>query len=171
LAPADMVRRARAEDYPAIFSIYNYYVENSVSAFDLRPRSSDSDPKWIEEHDENHPIIVVEEGGDIRGWASLSSWSPHEAYDHTVELSFFVDSRYRRRGYGKTLFSRILRTAEELGYHCVVSRVAEGNDASRKMHEKAGFLYVGVMKEVGGKFGRWLDVHVYQKVINAQRKP
>jgi phosphinothricin acetyltransferase len=54
----------------------------------------------------------------------------------------------------------------ELGHHAVISRVAEGNEASRRMHENAGFSYVGAMSEVGRKFGRWLDVHIYQKLVH-----
>lgn len=161
-----MIRRAEPDDHSSILSIYNYYVERSVSAFDLRPRSLDSDRGWIEDHDDAFPLIVAEERGSIRGWASLSRWAPHEAYMYTVELTLFVHPEFRNRGYGKALFSAVLRMAEEIGYHCVISRIAEGNDVSRSMHEKAGFSYVGVMREVGRKFDRWLDVYLYQKIID-----
>jgi L-amino acid N-acyltransferase YncA len=160
-----MTRRAELKDHAAILSIYNHYVERSVSAFDLKPRSLDENLKWFQEHDESHPIIVAEDGGEVCGWASLSRWAPHEAYAHTVELSVFVHPGFRGRGHGRALFAEILRMAAELGHHCVVSRVAEGNEASRTMHENAGFSYVGVMSEAGRKFGRWLDVHIYQKII------
>lgn len=161
-----MIRRAELKDNAAIVSIYNYYVETTVAAFDLRPRSPDEGMEWFEAHDDRHPIIVAEDGGEVCGWASLSRWAPHEAYEHAVELSVFVHPRFLRRGYGKALFSHILQMAAELGHHTVVSRVAEGNEVSRKMHENAGFSCVGTMKEVGRKFDRWLDVHIYQKIIH-----
>lgn len=160
-----MIRRAEPKDHAAILSIYNHYVERSVSAFDLEPRSPGESLKWFEGHDDRHPIIVVEDEGEVCGWASLSQWAPHEAYAHTVELSVFVHPRFTKRGYGRDLIAEILRMAAELGHHSVISRVAEGNEASRRIHENAGFSYVGVMSEVGRKFGRWLDVHIYQKII------
>jgi L-amino acid N-acyltransferase YncA len=161
-----MIRRAELKDNAAIISIYNYYVEKTVAAFDLKPRTFDKGIQWFEAHDDLHPIIVIEKGEEICGWASLSKWAPHEAYDHTVELSIFVHPRVLRLGYGNALLSRILIMSEKIGHHSVVSRVAEGNEVSRKMHEKAGFSCIGVMKEVGLKFDRWLDVYIYQKIIN-----
>jgi phosphinothricin acetyltransferase len=161
-----MIRRAEPRDHPAILSIYNHYVERTVSAFDLEPRSLDESLKWFEGRDDRHPIIVAEDDGEVCGWASLSRWAPHGAYAHAVEISVFVHPRFKGRGHGRGLMAELLRLAAELGHHAVISRVAEGNEASRRMHENAGFSYVGTMSEVGRKFGRWLDVHIYQKLID-----
>lgn len=159
-----MIRRATIEDLPRILEIYNYYVENTTLAFDWEPRTHDKGVLWFESHDERHPIIVQDD--PVGGWASLSEWAPHEGYMQTAELSIFVDRNQRGNGLGRELFNSILRIAGELDYHCIISRITEGNDVSRRMHEKSGFRYIGHMNEVGLKFDKWLNVHLYQKVLN-----
>lgn len=164
-----MIRRAHIDDLPDILEIYNHYVYTSVMAFDVKPRNDDEGCRWFAKHTGEHPIIVSEHDRNICGWASLSPWAPHGAYLHTVELSLFVHPEYQRRGFGNALFAEIIARAGKLGYHCVISRITDGNDLSRSMHEKAGFTYTGIMREVGWKFERWLDVHVYQLILDTRK--
>ncbi|KNF07216.1 L-methionine sulfoximine/L-methionine sulfone acetyltransferase [Gottschalkia purinilytica] len=159
-----MIRRATINDLKYILDIYNFYVMNSVSSFDTSIRTVEGGEKWFNEHDDKYPIIVYEDN-DIEGWASLSKWASHDGYIGTVELSIYVKHDSKGKQIGKKLFESIIKKAKELNYHCIISRITEGNEVSRKMHENYGFTYIGVMKEVGKKFDKYLDVHLYQYII------
>ncbi len=159
-----MTRLAKEKDLPHILDIYNYYVKNTSLAFDTETRDLRKGKIWFNNHDDRHPIIV-DNSMPINGWASLSEWSSHGGYQLTAELTIFVENKCHGKGIGKKLFSDIINRAKNLGYHCIISRITEGNEISRKIHEKARFRYIGIMKEVGKKFDKWLDVHIYQKIL------
>ena len=112
-----------------------------------------------------YPIIVAELDGHVVGWASLGPWSDRPAYRETAESSFYVHPEHRGLGIGRKLKSAILEEARLAGLHVVLARVAEGNAASLHLNEAFGFEHVGIMKEVGIKFGRRLDVHLMQKIV------
>jgi L-amino acid N-acyltransferase YncA len=102
----------------------------------------------------------------VVGWTSLSRFSDRSAYDETAETSFYVKSSLRGRGIGRALKAAIISEARRNGFHSLLARVAEGSDASRHLNETFGFVAVGTLKEVGRKFGRRLDVHVMQLMLN-----
>jgi L-amino acid N-acyltransferase YncA len=158
------IRDAGSLDVPAIVDIYNESVTTSTATFDTTPRTVDDYSAWFSSHDERHPIIVAETDGIIAGWASLSRYSDRAAYDGTAEVSLYVRGSHRRRGIGKRLFFSILDRGRTVGLHTVISRIAEGNDVSVALHESAGFFIVGVMRQVGRKFGRLLDVVIMQHI-------
>ena len=101
----------------------------------------------------------------VVGSASLTQWSDRCAYADTAETSFYVHSSHRRRGIGRQLKEAIIEEARRLGYHTLIARVAEGSEESLHLNERAGFVYVGTLKQVGRKFGRLLDVHILQKML------
>ena len=102
----------------------------------------------------------------VLGWASLSQWSDRCAYSDTAELSLYVKEEYRGQGIGNELMSAILEAGRGAGLHSILARVADRNEVSVKVHESAGFATVGVMREVGWKFGRLLDVLLMQIVFD-----
>lgn len=110
-------------------------------------------------------MFVLEVDGRIAGWASLTAWSDRKAYAGTAETSFFVHSSYHGRGYGKRLKLALVDAAREIGLHTLIARVAEGSDASVHICRSAGFERIGTMKQVGHKFGRYLDVDVFQLLL------
>jgi phosphinothricin acetyltransferase len=110
-------------------------------------------------------VLVAEREGRVVGWASLSAWSDRCAYRDTAESSFYVEDRYRGQGVGRKLKLAIVEAAERAGLHVILARIAEGNIASVHLNEECGFEHVGVMKEVGFKFGRRLSVRLMQKVL------
>jgi L-amino acid N-acyltransferase YncA len=109
-------------------------------------------------------VIVAVTDKKITGWASLSRWSDRCAYDSTAELSVYVDAEERGKGIGRLLMSSIVEEGRRAGLHTLISRISEGNEISVKMHEQMGFTHIGVMKEVGKKFGKLLDVLMMQKI-------
>ena len=156
------IRFAALEDLGAITQIYNEAVVNSVAAFDTEPKTLDEQKSWFANHGSRSPILVAELDDLIVGWASLSKWSDRCAYSDTAEISIYVRQGYRGKGIGKKLIDAILREVKKVRLHVVIARIAEGNDISMQLHLAVGFEYIGTMKEVGRKFGKFLDVHLLQ---------
>ena len=159
------IRPARLSDIPAITEIYNEAILSTTATFDTDPKTVEDRTKWFSTHDERHPMIVAVADDAVVGWASLSAWSDRTAYDGTAETSFYVAESYRNRGIGRKLKQAIIDEAIRLGYHTLLARVAEGSDISLHLNKSFGFETVGVMKQVGKKFGRLLDVHLLQKML------
>ncbi|MFH5185425.1 GNAT family N-acetyltransferase [Paenibacillus sp. TAB 01] len=159
------VRRAAKQDVAAIVEIYNEAVLNTVATFDTVPRTLEQQEAWFDAHGERHPILVAELDGAVVGWASLNPYSDRLAYERTAELSLYIHSSHRGQGIGQQLMTAVLETGKAAGLHTVLSRITEGNASSIYMHEKYGFAHVGVMKEVGTKFDRLLDVIMMQKML------
>jgi phosphinothricin acetyltransferase len=159
------IRRAVLSDVPAITAIYNDAVLTTTATFDTEPKSVEERADWLSAHDDRHPVLVAVIGDDVVGWACLSKWSDRPAYDGTAETSFYVAAEHRGRGIGRRLKEAIIAESRRLGYHTLIARVAEGSEASRHLNERAGFVHVGTLREVGRKFGRWLDVDVMQLML------
>jgi phosphinothricin acetyltransferase len=158
------IRKARAEDVPAITEIYNDAITNTVATFDKEQKTLEEQRQWFDSHGKRYPILVALLEEEVVGWASLSSYSDRCAYADTVEISVYVLDGFRGRGVGKELTGRVLKAGEEAGLHTVLARIESGNAASIHIFEKFGFEHVGVMKEVGFKFGRLLDVSIMQLI-------
>ena len=159
------IRRAGDGDAAAIADIYNEAILTTTSTFDTEPKSVEERLAWLGQHDDRHPVYVLEVDGRVAGWASLTAWSDRTAYAGTAETSFFVHSEFHGRGYGKRLKFALVDAAREIGLHTLIARVAEGSDASVHICRQAGFERIGTMKQVGYKFDRYLDVDVFQLLL------
>jgi L-amino acid N-acyltransferase len=159
-------RLAEPRDAEATRAIYNLEVVETTVTFDLVPRSLAEQRAWIAEHSGGHPAIVaVDEAGEVRGFASLSPFRPRPAYAPTVEDSVYVHRESRGHGIGEVLLRDLLGLATDNGFHSVMARIVGGHDTSIALHERCGFGQVGCEREVGRKFGRWLDVVLMQKML------
>lgn len=159
------IRPAVLADLDGITEIYNNAILETVATFDTEPKTRQEQETWFAEHGDRYPLLVAEEDGIIVGWASLSQWSDRCAYMDTAESSLYVRKECRGRGIGKKLGQAIIDTGRLAGLHTVIARVAEGNEISIHLFESTGFEPIGVMKEVGLKFGRRLDVYLLQKIL------
>jgi phosphinothricin acetyltransferase len=164
--PSVTIRRAEMEDASAIAEIYNEAILTTTATFDTELKSVEDRARWLQEHDERHPVLVADVNGKVVGWASLTRWSDRRAYDDTAETSFYVHSTHRGQGIGRRLKDAIIEEARRLGYHTLIARIADGSRESIHLNERAGFVHVGTLKEVGRKFGRLLDVHIMQKMLD-----
>jgi phosphinothricin acetyltransferase len=162
---AILARAAVPADRERIMEIYNQAVLATTATFDTRPRTLAEQQEWWERHGGRHPVLVAEADGTVAGWASLSPYSDRAAYDRTVELSVYIDEEWRGRGAGRLLVGEIIGLARPLGHHVVLSRITAGNAASVHLHEVFGFFRVGTLREVGEKFGRLLDVEIWQLIL------
>lgn len=160
------IREAGMSDIPAITEIYNEAILNGVATFDTETKTIENRMEWFKQHDGKHPVLVSVYQTEVVAWASLSRWSDRAAYDGTAEVSVYVHKDYRSLGIGSALFKYLVEMAETLGLHYLLSRITQGNDTSIRLHERNGFNTVGVMHEVGHKFGSYLNVTLMEKVIN-----
>jgi L-amino acid N-acyltransferase len=159
------IRLAERRDAEAIRAIYNREVMASTVTFDMVPRTLDEQVQWIDEHAGGHPAVVAEADGTVVGFGSLSPYRPRPAYATTVENSVYVDPAHQGRGVGRAILTELVRRAADHGFHSVVARIVGGHEASIALHAACGFATVGVEREVGRKFGRWLDVVVMQRML------
>jgi L-amino acid N-acyltransferase YncA len=159
------VRPATIDDAEAIRTIYNTEVTGSVHVFDLVPRTLAEQQAWLADHAGVHPAIVAVEGGAVAGFGSLSPFRPRPAYATSVEDSIYVEADHRGKGVGKLLLTELLRLAGDFGFHAVFGRIVGHNEVSIAVHRSCGFELVGVEKEVGRKFGQWLDVVEMQRLV------
>lgn len=158
------IRRAQSRDVEAITEIYNEAILTTDATFDTELKTVAEQRAWFDTHGHKNPVTVVEIDGHVRGWASLSQWSTRCAYSDTAEISLYVKEEYRHRGIGELLMQAILAEGEKVGLHTILSRITYGNFVSIHLHEKYGFEHIGVMKEVGRKFDKLLDVCLLQKI-------
>ncbi len=159
------IRRAQFADAAAIADVYNEAILTTTATFDTEPKTTEDRAEWLRSHDAKYPVLVAEADGQVVGWACLTRWSDRPAYDGTAETSFYVHSTHRGQGIGRMLKEAIVEEARRIGYHTLIARVAEGSQESLHLNERAGFVQVGVLKEVGRKFGRWLDVYILQLML------
>lgn len=160
-----MIRRADKKDIEAIREIYNDAVLNTTATFDIEPRTYEQQVEWFKQHDNKFQILVDEVNTVISGWASLSRWSDRPAYEGTAENSVYVKKEFQRKGIGRKLLSALIQNARENGLHTIIARIAEDNETSIRMHAESGFIIIGVMKEAGRKFDRYIDVTLMQKIL------
>ena len=160
-----VIRAAERRDADGIRTIYNHYVNESTTLFDMVPRTLDEQVQWIDEHAGGHPAVVADLDGAIVGFGSLSSFRSRPAYNTTVEDSVYLLTEHQGRGIGRLLLEELLRLASAHGFHSVIARITGDNDASIALHRACGFEIVGIEREVGRKFGQWLDVVEMQKML------
>ena len=161
------VRLATTADAEAIRTIYNEAVLTSTVTFDLRPRSLAEQEAWLEARGGAHAVLVAVDPADDRvvGFASLSPYRDRPAYATTVEDSVYIAADQRGRGVGRLLLGSLVDVATDHGFHTMIGRIVGGHDASIALHRSCGFDLVGTEREVGRKFGRWLDVVVVQRLL------
>ena len=163
--PGVTVRLARHDDAEAIRTIYNLEITESTVTFDLVPRTPEDQHAWLAEHGGVHPAVVAESGGEVVGFGSLAPYRSRPAYATTVEDSVYVRRDARGLGCGRAIVSELVRLATIHGFHAIMARVVGGHEASIALHRACGFELVGVEREVGRKFGRWLDVVVMERML------
>ena len=164
-SPPVEVRLARPSDAEAIRSIYNLEVTTSTVTFDLVPRSLAEQQAWLAARSGAHAVVVADDGRGVLGFASLSPYRDRPAYSTTVEDSVYVRRDAQGLGVGNALLGELVALAAVHGFHAVMARIVAGHEASIGLHRRHGFELVGTEREVGRKFGRWLDVVLMQRLL------
>ena len=161
-----VIRRATLADVSAITDIYNEAILTTTATFDIEPKTTDERRGWLAARTDRFPVLVAEVDGEVVGWTSLTRFSERAGYDDTAETALYIHSAFRDKGIGRQLKAEMIDEAGRLKFHTLIVRVTEDSDASIHLNEAFGFVLVGTVKEAGRKFGRLLDVHLMQKMLD-----
>ncbi len=165
------MRAVGAADAPTITAIYNHYIKHSTATFEetlLEPDQLLARMAAVQRA--GLPWLVVEHGDKVQGYAYATPWRERTAYRHSVEVSAYVDPAQARSGAGSMLYRGLIESLARAGQHSLIGVVTLPNAASAAFHEKMGFSQVAHLKEVGYKFGKWLDVGYWQRLVAYTRK-
>jgi L-amino acid N-acyltransferase YncA len=161
------IRPAVVTDAEAVLEIYNAEVLGSIATFDLVPRSIEEQRAWITDRSGAHAVLICEdENGVICGFGALSPYRDRSGYSTTVEDSVYVHADHRGKGLGRLILDAVVETARAHGFHAVMAKIAGGHQVSIDLHLAAGFDIVGREREVGRKFGKWLDVVLMEQLLS-----
>ena len=162
------IRAAKLGDLGAITGIYNEAILTTSATFDTQPKTDEEQRTWFNSHGSKRPVIAAELDNKVVGWASLSEWSDRCAYTDTAEISMYVKQEFRGKGIGRQLLQAIVAEGEKVGFHTVLARINTGSGVSIHLHRSVGFEQIGIMREVGRKFGKRLDICLMQKIYPAR---
>ncbi len=160
------IRPAEASDAEALMAIYNPVVQTSTATFDLVPRTLEQQLDWLADRSGARVVLVAEaEDRSVAGYAAISPYRERAAYATTVEDSVYVHPDHQGRGVGRMLLEAMVDTARAHGFHAMMARIVADHEASIALHAVCGFEIVGHEREVGRKFGRWLDVTLMERLL------
>lgn len=166
-----MIREAQPGDAQAICDIYNPYVLGTTITFEEEAVSPGGMAGRMAEVQAVFPWLVLEEGGEVLGYAYAGKWKARSAYRHTVESTIYLRQGEAGRGQGRLLYTALLEGLGERQVHAVIGGITQPNPASVGLHEALGFRKVGHLSEVGWKFGRWLDVGYWELILESPSGP
>ena len=158
---------------PEILAIFNDAIARSTALYEYCPRTLEFMTAWFDGKERgNYPVVgAADDTHRLLGFASYGPFRPHPAYKYTVEHSVYVDAAHRGQGIGGLLLAAIVERARQQGYHNIVGGIDRDNDASIRLHERLGFERCGSVRHAGFKFGRWLDLVFYQRILDTPANP
>jgi len=167
------VRDADTTHIDGIVAIYNDAVENTTAIWNEKTVDAANRSAWLAERQRvGYPVLVaIDAQGEVAGYASFGDWRAFDGYRHTVEHSVYVRQDCRGAGIGKALMAALIERARAIGKHVLVAAIEAGNTGSIELHKKLGFEPVGLLSEVGTKFGVWLDLVFLQLKVDARTEP
>ena len=166
------IREAREADLPALLAIYNHVILNTTAVYTYQPQTMDARKAWYAEKlAAGYPVFVAEEDGKVIGFSSYGPFRAWPAYKYTIENSVYVTEEQRGKGVGKLLIKPLIDSAKAKSYHAVIAGIDSLNDSSIRLHASFGFVEVANFKQVGYKFGRWLDLTFMQLLLDTPAHP
>ena len=162
----------REEHLPAIRAIYNDAILRTTALWEYAPRSEATIQAWWEaKRTGGFPVLGVEVGGELAGFASWGPFRPFPAYKYSVEHSVYVAAESRGVGIGRRLLEAVVAEAVRQDVHLLVGAIDATNAASIALHRSLGFEHSGTIREAGFKFGRWLDLDIWQRTLTTPDRP
>ena len=166
------VRTALETDLEAILEIYNDAVVNTTAVYDYEPHTLEMRKQWFRiKEAQGYPVFVATDNGKVVGFSSIGPWRAWAAYKYSVENSIYVAADQRGKGIGKKLLEPLIEAAKQLDLHVIIAGIDATNEVSINLHRKFGFTETGTFKQVGFKFGRWLDLTFMQLLLNTPEQP
>jgi phosphinothricin acetyltransferase len=163
------IRPATPGDAETLRQIYNHAARTSTATMDTEGRTSEQQRDWMECHNGlPYPVLVAESGAETAavGYAALSVYNPRPGYARSAETSVYLHPDWQGRGIGNALLSHLLTEARERGFLSLIALITADNEASLRLHRRCGFRDVGILRRVGEKFGRELDVVTLQLLLD-----
>lgn len=161
-----VIRNATADDLGTILAIYNDAILNGIALWLDDPVELANREGWLRSQTEGgFPVYVAEVGGTVVGYASYGLWRPYTGFRHTVTNTIYLVAGHQGRGIGSALLERVVVHARDAGFHVMIADIESGNLASVALHTKFGFETAGVVREVGTKFGSWLDLTIMRLAL------
>jgi len=164
-SPERTIRPATASDAEAIRRIYNHAVEHTVATFDLEPKSPEAIDAYLCAHEGRYPVCVALVEGRVAGWGALSRCFERPGYADMVELSVYVDPDAQGGGIGGDIVGWLIDRGRACGFHTIIGFNTRGNRRIERINRGFGFRHVGVMREVGLKFGARHDLEIWQLML------
>ena len=160
------IRPCTRADLPGVLEIYNEAVLNTTATYDYEPRTLEHRIAWFDDHvKSNYPVFVaVDDGGRVLGWSALNRFHDRAGYRFTSENSVYVAADQRGKGIGRLLMPPLIEAARARELHAIIAGIDATNETSLRLHASFGFERVAHLKQVGYKFGRWLDL-VYMELL------
>lgn len=166
-----VLREATAEDMPKINEIVNWYIRETTANWSWEERSEQEAMAWFEAHrPPYHPVYVIDDGGCVLAYGSLSHFRPRAGYWPVAENSVYVRHDCKGMGLGKALMQRLIADAKASGLRVITAWVSDDNTESVRFHEKLGFRSVGALTNIGEKFGRRLGVVIMQLDLEGEER-
>ncbi len=167
-----ITRQAEERDLPQLLVIYNDIILTTTAVYDYRPQTLAMRQQWLElKREQGFPVFVAEEDKEIVGFSSIGPFRNWAAYKYSVENSVYVAKEKRGRGIGKHLLPPLIDEAKKLEMHTIVASIDAMNESSLRLHKSFGFEEVAHFKQVGYKFGRWLDLKFLQLMLKGPQQP
>jgi len=162
-----IIRKATQNDLTAILEIVNFNIANTTSMYDYEPRTLEIQRAWLaEKREKGLPVIVAEWGDSVCGFGTYGRFRAKIGYQYSMEHSVYVDKEYYGRGIGSALLDSLIKLAIESGYRTLIAGIDAANERSIRFHSLHGFEQVARFREVGYKFGRWLDLVFMQLMLD-----
>jgi L-amino acid N-acyltransferase len=166
------IRFARETDLPEILDIYNHVIQNTTAVYTYEPHTLGMRKAWYDDKvRDGYPVFVAEEAGRVVGLSTYGPFRAWPAYKYTVENSVYVAADQRGRGIARLLMTPLIDAARAHDYHAIIASVDAANEASLRLHRSFGFKEVAHFREVGYKFGRWLDLKFLELVLETPADP
>ena len=160
------VRDATEGDLPGLLAIYNEVIAHSTAVFSDQPATLDDRRAWFAQRAAaGYPVLVAEDAHGVAGFASFGDFRSWPGYRHTVEHSIHVRKDVRRSGVGRLLLEPLIARAAALDKHMLLAGIDGENAASIAFHLRFGFVEAGRLREVGRKFGRYIDLVFLQRAL------
>jgi L-amino acid N-acyltransferase YncA len=166
------IRTARESDLPAILTIYNHIILHTTAIYQYEPQTLEMRKAWYDGRmKDGLPVFVAESDGQVAGFSSYGPFRAWPAYKYTVENSVYVSADQRGKGIGKLLILPLITAAGNSNLHSIIAGIDASNDASLRLHRSFGFEEVAHFKQVGYKFGRWLDLKFLELLLDTPENP
>jgi len=167
-----VIRNASVNDLPGILEIYNHVIANTTAVYHYKPHTLEMRKKWFDEKEKSGaPVLIAELKNGVAGFATYGPFRVWPAYKYSIEHSVHVHPDFRSQGIGGMLLKRLIEIAKQNEVHTLIAGIDANNSTSIHLHKKFGFQEAAHFKQVGYKFGKWLDLKFMQLILETPANP